>query len=57
MVCLCVELSIDMAVLCGVAVNTLTVPIGIRPHRGAVSCASACFHLQLNLSTTVPAIL
>ena len=42
MVHVCVELSINMAVLCGTAGKHLIVPIRIRPHCGAVWCASAC---------------
>ena len=42
MVYVYVELSIDMAVLCGAVSKHLIVPVGIRPHCGGVSCASAC---------------
>jgi hypothetical protein len=42
MVYVYVELSIDMAVLCGAVGKHFIVPVGIRPHCGGVSCASAC---------------
>ena len=45
----CVELSVDVAVLCGAARKHLIVPIGIRLRCNAVSCA------KVRVSTVKPA--